>query len=681
MIAQSLQLFLQTGELEGVMREYLFVAQSHLRNGEVDESEAFYRQIMTAVPGEVRAIKGLVSVAEARSDRVGQIDNLLLLGRTMSQSGDTKGALKAFRKVNELDLINEEAKGYLERAASGEFESESLDMDSGGLDVAPMEDAPFEEAPLEEAPIDLGADELEEVEEIEDVELLEDDALEIDEGMELEADDDVVSMEFEDVQELELEDVGSVEMISEDEMDSIPDIILEDFDDEVELVTEGDEDFAPLVTGDPAFADDSAPAEEMTVDELLSEAEVYQRYGLADKMMETLEIARTKAPDDPKVLRKIEAATYSASLKADPATAEDEHPSPEMAQQTPSEEPVPTSEEAHGETGVETFAEDLEEAEFYMSQGLEDEAHRIYRSVLQRSPNHPVAMAAVADIEGVAAPAAAPPAAEVAPVPEPAAVPAPPVPPASAGALPGDAREVKGKLIVEDSLIEDADGFLDLADELRTELADEFKAPAEAAPEDREITFEEIFSQFKKGIEETLGDEEYETHYNLGIAYKDMGLYDDALTEFEMSSRDPDLTQDSLSLMAMCFVDKKDLDSAVKAIQKAMEISVGSVNPGLFYQLGETRERQKMWPEAVAAYEEVLSNDATFEGIADILARAKSHLSEDIDDEVEADEPLDGGMDDMLSDLIKEVEEMAKESSEGPDDDQGKSKKDRISYV
>jgi tetratricopeptide (TPR) repeat protein len=674
MIAKSLQLFLQAGELEGVMREYLFVAQSHLRNGEVDESEAFYRQIMTAVPGEIRAIKGLVSVAEARSDRVGQIDNLLLLGRGYHQNGDTKGALKAFRKVNELDPINEEAKGYLERAASGEFEAESFDLDSAGLD----------EAPLEDAPVDLGADELEEVEEIEDVELLEDDALEIDEGMELEADDDVGSMELEDVQELELEDVESVEMISQDEMDSIPDIVLEDFDDEVELVAEGDEEFAPLATGDPAFADDSATEEEMTVDELLSEAEVYQRYGLADKMMEALEIARTKAPDDPRVLRRIEAATYSASLKADPATAEDEHSSPELAaQQTFSEEPVPTSEEAHGETGAETFAEDLEEAEFYMSQGLEDEAHRIYRSVLQRSPDHPVAMAAVADIEGIEVPAEAPPPAPE-PVPEPVAVPASPVPPGGAGSLPGDAREVKGKLIVEDSLTEDVGGFLDLADELRTELADEFKAPAEAAPEDREITFEEIFSQFKKGIEETLGDEEYETHYNLGIAYKDMGLYDDALTEFEMSSRDPDLAQDSLSLMAMCFVDKKDLDSAVKAIQKAMEISEGSVNPGLFYQLGETRERQKMWPEAIAAYEEVLSKDATFEGIAEAVERAKSHLTEDFDDEVEdeVDMPPDGSMDDMLSDLIKEVEEMAKETSDGPDDDpEARSKKDRISYL
>jgi hypothetical protein len=101
------------------MREFLFVAQSHLRNGEVDEAEAFYRQIMSSVPGEVRAIKGLISVAEKRKDRVGQIDNLLLLGRTMQQVGDPGEAASAFRKVNELDPLNQEARDYLEGSRSG----------------------------------------------------------------------------------------------------------------------------------------------------------------------------------------------------------------------------------------------------------------------------------------------------------------------------------------------------------------------------------------------------------------------------------------------------------------------------------------------------------------------------------------------------------------------------------
>ena len=64
---------------------------------------------------------------------------------------------------------------------------------------------------------------------------------------------------------------------------------------------------------------------------------------------------------------------------------------------TPPSEPPPVV-----DSGADPFSEDMEEAEFYMSQGLEDEAHRIYQSILQRSPKHAGALAAVAEIEGVA---------------------------------------------------------------------------------------------------------------------------------------------------------------------------------------------------------------------------------------------------------------------------------------
>ena len=41
----------------------------------------------------------------------------------------------------------------------------------------------------------------------------------------------------------------------------------------------------------------------------------------------------------------------------------------------------------------------------------------------------------------------------------------------------------------------------------------------------------------------------------------------------------------------------------------------------------------------------------------------------------------DSEMDSMLTDLIREVEEMARESSGETQDDPGKTKKDRISYL
>ncbi|MDF1536624.1 MAG: tetratricopeptide repeat protein [bacterium] len=668
MIAQSLQLFLKSGELEGVMREYLFVAQSHLRNGELDESEAFYRQIMMVVPGEIRAIKGLICVAEARNDRVGQIKNLLLLGRSLVQSRDAKGACKAFEKVSQLDPLNEEAKGYLARVQAGDLEALSAAVDSAGPG---------------EAPVELGAAELEELTEIEDLELISEEGTDVEEGMEISEEEEIEAIDLDDGQELEFDDIESVEVISEEEIDSIPDIVLEDFDDEVELVAEGGGDLAPGEPGVSAFEPEASPEEEMTVDELLAEAEVYERYGLTDKVMEILESARAKAPDDPRVLERIEAAASGAPAPADAATGQ--VPGLEESVKLPDEtlaqppEAQPVSEPGARE-GHDPFAEDMEEADFYMSQGLEDEAHRIYQSILKRSPGHAAAAAA---IEGVEAPSqgSAPPVTGAPPVPESPAAPAQKVPAAGTRVLPGDAREVKGRLIVEDSETEGAGGFLDLAEELRTELADEFQAPAETVSDGGGITFEEIFSQFKKGIAETLGDEEYETHYNLGIAYKDMGLSDDALREFEISSRDPDLAQDSLSLMAMCFVEKKDLDSAVKAIQKAIDISEVSTRTGLFYQMGETLERKKAWPEAVAAYEEVQAKDPTFERIGEAIERVKSHLVEEAEDEVEADMPLDGGMDDMLSDLIREVEEMARETAGETGDDPGKPKKDRISYL
>ena len=636
-LAQSIKLFLNAGELESVMREFLFVAQSHLRNGEIDEAEAFYRQIMANVPGEVRAIKGLVSVAETRKDRVGQIDSLLLLGRTMQQGGDREGAVNAYQKVNDLDPLNEEAKGFIEGARSVETPGELPEVHS----IA-----------LEEEVLDA------DLEEIEEVELLDTDEIELEEapaGAVEDLDEEIEIIEEEELDELAQDyDASEVEFVEED---SIPDIVLEDFeDDEVVMEVSGDGE------GDPEPADSGAMQavdvvdqadDGMSLEELLAEADVYERYGLKDKVVETLEKARTMAPDDQMVIDRI--AAFESGVRADVMP-----PTDVVSSREPREVPDPDHD---------TFEEDLEEADFYHSQGLDDEASRIYQSILERDPQHERASQALASIEGRDV--------TYEPV-----EPEIPVQAALESQFDSDlGSEVKSKLIVEDSVPEDMDGFLDIADDLRAELADEIDAGTEPGTADGPVSFEEIFSQFKKGIKETLGDEEYETHYNLGIAYKDMGLFDDAILEFESGTKDPALAQDSFSLMAMCYVEKKEYESAVNAIEQALEISNEGSKTGLFYQLGEVKEKQKQWSEAVSSYEQVQSDDPTFEGIAQAIERAKAHISDGVPDEEPDDLSADSGMDDMLTDLIREVEEMAKESSGEIQDDPGKPKKDRISYL
>ncbi len=641
-LAQSIKIFLNAGELESVMREFLFVAQSHLRNGEVDEAEAFYRQIMNNVPGEVRAIKGIISVAETRKDRVGQIDSLLLLGRTMQQSGDREGAVSAYQKVNELDPLNEEAKGYLEGSIVVEPPGELSEIESIVIEEEELLDADLEEIEevelleteeLEDIPEDVTVGDLDEEIEIRDVE----------EPDELPVEDDEPQVEF-------------IEVGIEEE--AILDIVLEDFDsDEVgmEVEEDGEGDLEPADIGEgQAVEVVEEGTDEISLEELLAEVDVYERYGLEDKAVETLEKARTMAPEDQTVLDRI--AAFESGVKVDmvPPTAE-----------VSTREPQEVLDSDH-----DPFGEEIEEADFYHSQGLDDEASKIYESILERDPQHQRAAQALVSIEGGGTATVETVEADL-----------PLETTLDSQFDAGSATKIKSKLIVEDSVPEDMDGFFDIAEELRNELADELDDGAEMGVADGPVSFEEIFSQFKKGIEETLGDEEYETHYNLGIAYKDMGLYDDAIREFESGTRDPTLAQDSFSLMAMCYVDKKEYESAVKAIEQALELSNEDRQTGLFYQLGEVKQRQKQWSEALSAYEQVQSNDPTFEGIAEAIQQVKVSISDGVPEDEPVDLLVDSGMDDMLTDLIREVEEMARESSGETQDDPAKPKKDRISYL
>jgi len=50
-------------------------------------------------------------------------------------------------------------------------------------------------------------------------------------------------------------------------------------------------------------------------------------------------------------------------------------------------------------------------------------------------------------------------------------------------------------------------------------------------------TFQEVFQEFKKGVEAEIASEDYETRYDLAIAYHEMGLSEDAFREMVRSLR------------------------------------------------------------------------------------------------------------------------------------------------
>ncbi len=142
----------------------------------------------------------------------------------------------------------------------------------------------------------------------------------------------------------------------------------------------------------------------------------------------------------------------------------------------------------------------------------------------------------------------------------------------------------------EQSLFADEQQFFNLAEELEKELSDEAsapEAPAMAGPEG-EVSLEEIFREFKKGVEQQLSAEDYETHFNLGIAYKEMGLTDEAIGEFQLASKDPARMVECCSMLGLCFLEKGMPQLAVKWYRKGLEApDIEEVETvGLLYDLG-----------------------------------------------------------------------------------------------
>src|SRR6185295_3867757 len=87
---------------------------------------------------------------------------------------------------------------------------------------------------------------------------------------------------------------------------------------------------------------------------------------------------------------------------------------------------------------------------------------------------------------------------------------------------------------------ENPNGLLDLAGDLGDSLAEVLEAEGVATPPPEEQDFGEIFKAFQQKVDEVVDADDLKTHYELAIAYKEMGLVDEAVAEFQYVARDPE---------------------------------------------------------------------------------------------------------------------------------------------
>jgi tetratricopeptide (TPR) repeat protein len=106
-----------------------------------------------------------------------------------------------------------------------------------------------------------------------------------------------------------------------------------------------------------------------------------------------------------------------------------------------------------------------------------------------------------------------------------------------------------------------------------------------------------------------VDDIDADTHYTLGVAYKNMGLVNEAKEEFALAMKGPDVFLDACLMMAVCLKEQEEYDSASAQLERLLTDPrcQGAKAQAIRYELGLLYEKQEQWQLATTMFEAIPS--------------------------------------------------------------------------
>jgi tetratricopeptide (TPR) repeat protein len=243
----------------------------------------------------------------------------------------------------------------------------------------------------------------------------------------------------------------------------------------------------------------------------------------------------------------------------------------------------------------------LELGDALVRSGALEKSLAVYRRVLEHEPDNARA--------GSALLALAP------PEDEPAAEPiAPSSTRVSAPAAPQPAPAGNGEFVDLGSLVMDEDKIVR---DTRMRVEDEEPTG------DEEKDFKEMLSAFKRGIEQNLEADDFQSHYDLGVAFKEMGLLDEAIAEFQKALRSPQGRLRTSEALGVCFYEKAQYPIAEAILRRAIDSQPGADDEkvGLLYWLARSYEAQSKVEDALGTFRRVMAVDIRFADAGDRMSQ------------------------------------------------------------
>ncbi len=247
--------------------------------------------------------------------------------------------------------------------------------------------------------------------------------------------------------------------------------------------------------------------------------------------------------------------------------------------------------------------DELDEADFFIQQQLWSDAREILVQLTQSHPNHPLVEAKLSELAALEHARGAP-----LELPE-----APPVDPND-----------------------------DLA-RLGQRPAAPAIAPPETAPMPRTPTVRVVIPDDETSSSENAVAQ-FEAHYDLGIAYKEMGLLDEAIAEFNIAMQDPQRQVLCHMMIGLCYLNKGLMADAIAQFKGGLyaERIQERERLALYFELGQVYEQLADVREALYYYEKVAKRDPHFRDVDQRILALGGNLVTAGSDAEEGGEPVGG---------------------------------------
>jgi tetratricopeptide (TPR) repeat protein len=240
---------------------------------------------------------------------------------------------------------------------------------------------------------------------------------------------------------------------------------------------------------------------------------------------------------------------------------------------------------------LEALEEALEEADFFAARGLYEDARAILVDQLNKTPNHRLVIERLREVE-------------------------------ESLAASGSSQTIERSMLAGGAAPQ-SEAELDVAVSLggmNPDLAPE--SAGDVTSSMVHVDVDQVFMKFKAGVRAQVQEADSATHYDLGVAYKEMGLLAEAIAEFEAAARDPHRECMCYAMMGLIYLEQNDLERSSESYIQALSAQSKTVEQemSLYYDLGTVYEMKNAKKEALYYFQKIARRDPGYRDTADRIA-------------------------------------------------------------